>query len=222
MEKCSYLELNDSVLVYVNVSGGNGVFAQFTGHKHHGRVILPADTVREINTLQNATAFTSWPEVALCVQGFDIDILTVLLSGMGRRSQCCLQDKTASFPPEVHPQNCLISLADYWQCYHLWWGHQSPTLLPFYLWNSEDNVTGVCRMHTFISHVCMYRDIIKKHNWCAVWGRNSAFSLSLTVMVLDHLRVRDAAKLTRNRCKRSVFCNNCTVLQCKLALKKKG
>lgn len=31
-----YLKLDDSVLIYVNVPGGNGVLSQLTGDKHHG------------------------------------------------------------------------------------------------------------------------------------------------------------------------------------------
>lgn len=31
-----YLKLDDSVLIYVNVPGGNGVLSQLAGDKHHG------------------------------------------------------------------------------------------------------------------------------------------------------------------------------------------
>lgn len=35
-----YLKLDDSVLIYVNVSGGNGVLSKLAGHKNHGWLIL--------------------------------------------------------------------------------------------------------------------------------------------------------------------------------------
>lgn len=31
-----YLKLDDSVLIYVNVPGGNGVLSKLAGDKHHG------------------------------------------------------------------------------------------------------------------------------------------------------------------------------------------
>lgn len=36
----AYLKLNDSVLIYVNVPGGDRVLSQLAGDKHHGGLIL--------------------------------------------------------------------------------------------------------------------------------------------------------------------------------------
>lgn len=35
VDKSLYLKLDDSVLIYVNVPGGNGVLSKLTGNKHH-------------------------------------------------------------------------------------------------------------------------------------------------------------------------------------------
>lgn len=35
-----YLKLNDSVLIHINIPGGDGVLPELTGDKHHRRLIL--------------------------------------------------------------------------------------------------------------------------------------------------------------------------------------
>lgn len=46
----AYLKLDDGVLVYVNVPGGNGVLSKLAGDKHHGWLILLPASVPHVNT----------------------------------------------------------------------------------------------------------------------------------------------------------------------------